>query len=104
MNSIAKIQAVLTVLLLTAILGFIALRGTYSLIPAQWEYSIVAIPDSKFDEYMAEAGNKGWELVSARRAMVAEVVPLYEVIFKRPKLAWALSKGIDRIKTEGRAK
>lgn len=51
---------------------------------SSYEYRIVGIKDERFDEEMKNYGNKGWELVFARRA-TSDNDPLYEVIFKRVK-------------------
>lgn len=51
-----------------------------------WEYKISAINDIAFDSEMNSMGEKGWELVFARRATSGGVYssePLYECIFKR---------------------
>lgn len=55
-----------------------------------WEYERKELPDRRFDAYLVEKGNQGWELVYARRGKQTRVnsdPDWWEVIFKRPKAA-----------------
>lgn len=82
----SKFQANIIIALLC--LGFIlsiwsALKPT-----PKWEYRIVAVPDITFKIGIAELGDDGWELVTARRASSGEGKSTefsYEMVFKRPK-------------------
>ena len=51
-----------------------------------WEYRILSVSDTLFDETMGALGGDGWELVTARRASNgSSYTPVfsYECIFKR---------------------
>jgi len=82
-----------TAIIVILVLGFFVFpffRSVFNLVmPAQqWEYRIVAVPDSLFDYKMKELGTQGWELVIARRASEGSTYTTtfsYEMVFKRPK-------------------
>jgi hypothetical protein len=50
----------------------------------RWEYHSDSISDKDFDPAMRIAGERGWELVFARRAARTRSEMVYEMIFKRP--------------------
>ena len=103
MNSdlIAAVQA-LCLVIITALLAFSLA------VPAkveesgeqQWEYLIQSVPDLQFTDMMTLYGRDGWELVFARRAVIARSARerlqaieagrdledefAYEIIFRRP--------------------
>lgn len=81
---------VIIVLLILALFVFPFFHSLFSgVLPSQeWEYRIIAIPDSSFETKINALGADGWELVFARRASDgSETRPTmsYEMIFKRPK-------------------
>lgn len=78
----------------------------------RWDYVVVSVKDPELSESMKTAGDNGWELVFARRAVrtketkealddykktgkMDETEPLYEMIFKRPKSYWAAVGGME---------
>jgi hypothetical protein len=53
-----------------------------------WEYERKEVADKRFDSYLTEKGNEGWELAYARRGKetrAARDPDWWEVIWKRPK-------------------
>ena len=82
-------QIRITNLLLAAVfvvLVAIALRGAFSSV--KWEYLVESPSDAEFSKQMNALGERGWELVSARRAVDSQDNHAsYEVIMKRRK-AW----------------
>jgi|GEM_PF-6829250 len=55
----------------------------------KYEYKIISLEDQEFDSKMEEAGDNGWELVFARRAITGGEYSsrgCYECILKRPKI------------------
>lgn len=77
-----KTQANIIIILLMALLGFPFL-GFLKPTP-KWEYSIESPMDAFFTTSMNGYGEKGWEVVSARRA-TGPLGPSYECILKRKK-------------------
>ena len=54
-----------------------------------WQYERKEVPDKRFDAYLTEMADKGWELVYVRRGKetrVARDPDFWEVIWKRPKV------------------
>ena len=99
-----KVQGIVLLLLVSALLGVVTF-GAYETKVTKWDYVVVSVKDAEFHESMKTAGDNGWELVFARRAMrkkeskellaeyektgkMDESEPLYEMIFKRPKSYW----------------
>lgn len=53
-----------------------------------WQYERKEVADKRFDAYMTEMADQGWELVYVRRGKetrVARDPDFWEVIWKRPK-------------------
>jgi hypothetical protein len=53
-----------------------------------WEYHRKEVADRRFDAYLVEMADQGWELFYARRGKetrVARDPDFWEVIWKRPK-------------------
>jgi hypothetical protein len=53
-----------------------------------WEYHRKEVADRRFDAYLTEMADQGWELFYARRGKetrVARDPDFWEVIWKRPK-------------------
>ncbi len=103
MNSdFASTVQALCLIIITALLAFslaVPARVEESA-EQQWEYLIQSVPDLQFTDMMTLYGRDGWELVFARRAVIArsarerlqarrtgrdfEEEFAYEIIFKRP--------------------
>lgn len=70
-----------------ALLAAIAIEGAILAVDRismpRWSYRIVAPSDAELRQDLETAGNNGWEIVAARRAVTKEV-PAYELILKRP--------------------
>lgn len=76
-----KLSLVIQTLILTVLLFTAAkLRSTPT-----WEYCVESVPDLNWDSGMSDLGQKGWEMVSARRATGVDDKASYEMIFKRRK-------------------
>lgn len=77
-------QASAALILLVIACGTAALLTVGCEDPAQrFDYAVVSVPDLLFDRAMDRAGEMGWEVVSARRAVGPGGGPEYEVIMKR---------------------
>lgn len=50
---------------------------------SKWEYTVLAPADTRLEAELKKAGNAGWEIVFARRA-VTDGEANYEMILKRP--------------------
>ena len=62
--------------------------GARALSEQTWEYKIVGFKDLSLTADLSTVGDQGWEMVSARRAIVGEGKTsegAYECIFKRRK-------------------
>lgn len=59
--------------------------GYFSVFPANYEYSITAFSDITLETEMRKMGMQGWEMVSARRAVIDDNINTmaYEMIWKR---------------------
>jgi len=53
--------------------------------PTQWEYTVESPSDVTLEKTFERLGDRGWELVFARRATSEYGLASYEMIFKRPK-------------------
>lgn len=54
-----------------------------------WQYERKEVADKRFDVYLTEMADQGWELVYVRRGKetrVARDPDFWEVIWKRPKM------------------
>ncbi|MBI1356600.1 MAG: hypothetical protein GC160_19845 [Acidobacteria bacterium] len=78
---------------MTLILLLLAIQVTFSAFDAvrnfrvnraRWEYQIASVPDESWSETMKVAGDNGWDLVFARRAVGKDDTAAYEMIFRRP--------------------
>ena len=86
-------KIILCFFLFFVILGIILNVQKQSLINAykniDWEYQVVSVNDSSFEEEMNSYGRKRWEIIFARRASSgSDSYPIfrYEMILKRPRL------------------
>ncbi len=80
-----SIGASIALLLVLQLLGVSSTKTTFG--TTKWEYQIVAPSDTRLDSELQSLGNKGWEVVSARRATSSFGDASYEMILRRPKLA-----------------
>jgi hypothetical protein len=75
-------------LLSMLILIVLVQAGARALSEQTWEYKIVGFKDESLTADLSTVGDQGWEMVSARRAVVGEGQTsqgAYECIFKRRK-------------------
>jgi hypothetical protein len=75
------IIGLLAALLVAQLFGLTSTKASTT----QWDYVISPVHDGLFDVTMKRLGDNGWELIFARRA-TSNGTPIYEMIFKRPKL------------------
>lgn len=76
----------IALLLTTGIAGIFAFKTSEAVSEPRWEYMIVSVPDSMFNEQLNKLGASGWEMVFARRASDGNAphpTMSYEMIFKR---------------------
>jgi hypothetical protein len=55
--------------------------------PVAWEYAIISPSDYELGTKLTEAGQDGWEIASARRAL-EDKTGVYEIILKRQVSIW----------------
>ncbi len=84
-------QGFVTVLLLTLLVLLlcvnILIAANWPLHP-QWQYRIISLRDADFEQGMRNAGDQGWDLAFARRAVTgtaSSTEGVYECIFKRSR-------------------
>lgn len=57
-------------------------------LPTRWQYTVISAHDGSLADTLEKAGQDGWEVISARRALEdpqsISPRPLYEFIAKRP--------------------
>jgi hypothetical protein len=76
--------------LLLAILIVLCLSLALQLLPGsvmrpKWEYQIISAPDTGLEKTLRAAGEDGWEVASARRALSQDKEGIYEFVMKRRK-------------------
>ena len=64
-----------------------------------WEYERKEVADKRFDAYLMEMANQGWELAYVRRGKetrAARDPDWWEVIWKRPKAGRRSANGVAK--------
>ncbi len=82
-NNSSDWTAALSTLALLVIALFVVGDALFPNVTKRWEYTIVSSSDSVVADVLTKLGASGWELVFARRAVDADKVAVYEMIFKR---------------------
>jgi hypothetical protein len=84
-----KSATTIVIILLAVLVAFECLKLTKAseaIYQPVYDYNIVYLKDSTFEEDMKTMGNEGWEIVNARRASSGEDTWGYECIIKKTRL------------------